>query len=153
MRRLCAQRLNRRAFVQGAGLAGLGLLAGGGRLAGQAAPPKLARIGMLVPYAAESRTSGELIEPFRAGLHELGYVEGQNIILENRFSDGPNERLAGLAAELVRLPMDLIVAEKQAAVLAAKEATSTIPIVMSSHPDPVWLGVVASLGRPAGNVT
>src|SRR4051794_9584539 len=121
--------LSRRQLVAGAGAAGLGLLAGCGRLPGQVAAPKLARIGMLVPYAAESRRSGELIEPFRAGLHELGYVEGQNIVLEYRFSGGQNERLPELAAELVRLPVDLIVAEKQGAILAAKEATDRKSVV------------------------
>src|SRR4051812_4883437 len=132
---------------------GLGLLAGCGRWPGQAEPPKLARIGILVQYPAESRASQEVIEPFRAGLHELGYVEDQNVVLEYRFSDGRTERLPELAAELVRLPVDLIVAEKHVAILAAKEATSTIPIVMAPHADPVGTGMVASLGRPGGNVT
>jgi putative ABC transport system substrate-binding protein len=144
---------SRRQFVQGVGVAGLALLTGCGRLPGQAPPPRVARIGLLVPYAADSRASQALIEPFRAGLHELGYVEGQNLIVEYRFSGGQDERLPALAADLVRLPVDLIVAQQNEAILAAKEATATIPIVMSNHPDPVGLGIVASLGRPGGNVT
>jgi len=108
---------------------------------------------MLVPYPAESPADQALIDPFREGLRELGYVEGQNLVLEYRFSSGPNQRLPELAAELVRLPVDVIVAETHEPLLAAKRATSTIPIVMSSHADPVGAGLVASLGRPGGNVT
>jgi putative tryptophan/tyrosine transport system substrate-binding protein len=145
--------LTRRRFVQGTGLASLVLLAGCVRLPGQAQPPKLSRIGVLVPYAAESRASQDLLEPFRAGLRDLGYVEGQHLLLEYRFADGQNDRLPALAAELVRLPVDLIVAEKHEATVAARQATSALPIVMSMHADPVGLGVVASLGSPGGNVT
>jgi putative ABC transport system substrate-binding protein len=145
--------LTRRRFVQGAGVAGLGVLAGCGRLPGQAPPPKVARIGVLVPYPADSRASQDVLEPLRAGLQEMGYLEGQNVVLEYRFAEGQNDRLPGLAAELVRLPLDLIVAEKHEATVAAKQATTTLPIVVSMHADPVGLGVVASLARPGGNVT
>jgi putative ABC transport system substrate-binding protein len=147
-------RLSRRRFVQAAGVTALGLLAGCGRLPWQASPPsKLVRIGMLVPYSASSRASQDLIEAFRAGLDELGYVEGQNVIVEYRYSDDQNERLPALAAEFVRLPVDLIVAEKHEAIMAAKEASSTLPIVMSLHADPVGAGVVASMSHPGGNIT
>jgi putative tryptophan/tyrosine transport system substrate-binding protein len=94
-----------------------------------------------------------MLEPFWAGLRELGYVDGQNLSLEYRYSGGQQERLLDLARELARLPLDLIVAEKADAVAAAKEATSTIPIVMAIHSDPLGTGAVASLDRPGGNVT
>jgi putative ABC transport system substrate-binding protein len=146
--------LSRRKFMQGAGVAGLALLAGCAQLPGQAPPPaKLARIGLLLPYTADSAASLELIEAFRAGLQDWGYVEGQNVVLEYRYSDGQNERLPGLATELIQLPVDVIVAEKHDAILAAKQATSTIPIVMSVHADPVGTGLVASLGHPGNNIT
>jgi putative ABC transport system substrate-binding protein len=146
--------VTRRQLVQGLGAASLGLFAGCGRLPFQTqAPAKVARIGLLLPYVADSPASRELIEPFRAGLRDWGYVEGENVLLEYRYSDGHNERLPELARELVQLPVDVIVAEKHEAILPAKQATSTIPIVMSSHADPVGIGLVASLARPGGNVT
>jgi putative ABC transport system substrate-binding protein len=144
-------RLSRRGFVVGAACAGL--LAGCGRWPGQASPAKLARVGLLLPYTADSAPSLELIEPFRAGLHDWGYVDGQNILLEYRYAGGQNERLPALATELIQVPVDVIVAEKQDAILAAKEVTSILPIVMSVHADPVGTGMVASLARPGGNVT
>jgi putative ABC transport system substrate-binding protein len=107
----------------------------------------VARIGML-----GSSSSGPLLEAFKQGLRELGYVEGQNIVVEYRSADGRNERLGALAAELVRLKVDIIVASSQAAV-AAKQATSVIPVVMPIITDPVRLGLVASLARPGGNAT
>jgi len=90
---------------------------------------------------------------FLQGLRELGYVEGQNIVIERRYSEGRYERLPGLAAELVRLKVDVIVAVGGPPPHAAKDATSTIPIVMTNHGDPVGTGLVASLARPGGNVT
>ena len=114
------------------------------------APAKVHRIGILSP-AAEASTP--LFEAFRQGLRELGYVEGQNIILEYRFAAGQPERFAALAAELVRLPVDLLVTDSTPATQAAKDATSTIPIVMTASGAPVEAGVVASLARPGGNVT
>jgi putative ABC transport system substrate-binding protein len=92
-------------------------------------------------------------ETFRQGLRELGYVEGKNTVLEPRFGDGKLGRLPALAAELVRLKVDVIVTAGGQATRAAKEATSTIPIVMTNDPDPVGSGFVASLARPGGNIT
>jgi putative ABC transport system substrate-binding protein len=89
----------------------------------------------------------------RQRLRELGYLEGQNIAFEPRFAEGQTDRLAGLAAELVALKVDVIVTSGTPASLAAKQATLTIPIVMAQLADPVGSGLVASLGRPGGNVT
>ena len=92
-------------------------------------------------------------EAFRQGLRELGYEEGKNIVIEWRFADGKLDRLPALAAELVRLKVDIIVTAGPVLTRAAKEATSTIPIVMTFDPDPVGSGFVASLARPGGNIT
>jgi putative tryptophan/tyrosine transport system substrate-binding protein len=94
-----------------------------------------------------------LVDAFRQELRKLGWIEGKNITVEYRFADQKNERLPELAAELVRLKVDLIVVAGTAATLAAKKATTTIPIVMASVGDPVGSGLVASLARPGGNVT
>jgi putative tryptophan/tyrosine transport system substrate-binding protein len=94
-----------------------------------------------------------LWEAFREGLRELGYVEGQNLVIEARYAEGSPERLRDLAAELVRLHVDVIVAEGAAAIRAAQHATRTIPIVMASSADAVGAGLVASLARPGGNIT
>ena len=93
------------------------------------------------------------IEAFRQGLRELGYVEGKNIVIEWRYADGKLDRLPALAAELVRLKVDVIVTAGPTATRAAKEATVTIPIVMAQDSDPVGSGFVASLARPGGNIT
>jgi putative tryptophan/tyrosine transport system substrate-binding protein len=93
------------------------------------------------------------IEAFQQGLRELGYVAGENILIEDRFADGHVDRLSALAADLVRLRVSVIVTEGATATRFAKEATSTIPIVMAQDPDPVGTGVVASLSRPGGNIT
>jgi ABC-type uncharacterized transport system substrate-binding protein len=95
----------------------------------------------------------EMMGPFRQGLRELGYVEGQNIIIECRGAAGAGDRFVGFAAELVRLKVDVLVAEGTALALAAERATKTIPIVMVRVGDPVASGLVTSLGRPGGNVT
>jgi putative ABC transport system substrate-binding protein len=107
---------------------------------------KVARIGVL------ASSSSPFVEAFRQGLRELGYVEGRNIVIEFRSYEGREERLPGLAADLVRLKVDVIVAGSQAAV-AARHATTTIPIVMPIITDPVRLGLVASLAKPGGNAT
>jgi putative tryptophan/tyrosine transport system substrate-binding protein len=144
-------RRNRREIVVGAG--GLALLGGCGRLPGQAVPPRIPRIGFLaLRTTAESQLGGAFREDFLQGLREYGYVEGQSIVIEWRSPDGPDE-LPSLAAELVRLPVDLIVAPGGATAVAAKQATSTIPIVFVTVADPVGSGLVASLARPGGNVT
>ena len=92
-------------------------------------------------------------EAVRAGLRELGYVEGKNLVVEQRFADGKLDRLPALAAELVQLNVDLLLALEPPAVEAARNATRTIPIVMRSTDDPVERGWVASLARPGGNIT
>ena len=116
-------------------------------LAAAAQPPeKVWRVGILHPAAS----TGAL---WLTHLRELGYVEGQNLIVERRFAAGHPERLPALAAELVQLKVDVIVASAAGAILAAKNATTTIPIVMAYGGTPVERGFVASLARPGGNVT
>src|SRR5580765_8275667 len=117
----------------------------------EAQQPKIPRIGYL--STDSSSTIAERIEAFRQGLRELGYVEGKNIVIEWRFAEGKADRLAALAAELVRLKVDVIVTTGPAATRAAKEATATIPIVTAQDPDPVGDGLVFSLARPGGNIT
>jgi putative tryptophan/tyrosine transport system substrate-binding protein len=112
---------------------------------------KTPRIGILVGGSASS-DSGR-IEAFRQGLRELGYVEGKTIVLELRFADGNPERLNGLAATLVRRKVDVIVAAGPNATRSAKEATTTIPIVMAQVNDPVGARFAASLARPGGTIT
>src|SRR5436853_226422 len=107
----------------------------------------VARIGRL-----EQSSSGT-DAAFRQGLRELGYVEGQNIVIEYRYAEGKAERLPELAAELVGLKVDVIVSGGTVAPLAAKQATSTIPIVLAAAGDPVGTGLVANLAKPGGNVT
>jgi putative ABC transport system substrate-binding protein len=114
-------------------------------------PTKLPRIGYI--GGASLSTSPARIEAFRQGLRELGYVEGKNIVIEYRHAEGKLDRLPALAAELVRLKVDIIVTSTPLATRAAKEATSTIPIVMTQDADPVGNGFVASLARPGGNIT
>jgi putative ABC transport system substrate-binding protein len=136
--------MDRRAFL--ATFTG-GLLAA--PLAVEAQAGKAARVGFLVSEAV----AAEVIEAFRKGLRELGWTEGQNLALEVRSPEGDPGRLLALAAELVRLPVDVLVASAAPASLAAKQATTTVPIVSVYTLDPVALGLVASLGRPGGNVT
>jgi putative ABC transport system substrate-binding protein len=105
-------------------------------------------------HPADSRApSPRNLEAFRHGLRELGYVEGKNIIIEYRYSDGRNERLLALAEELVGLNTDIIVADSYASANAAKQVTKTIPIIMTSGADPVATGLATSLSRPGGNIT
>jgi putative ABC transport system substrate-binding protein len=94
-----------------------------------------------------------LVEAFRQRLRELGYTEGQNIAIDYRWAEGQDERLSELAADLVRLKVDIIVTGNTDSTLAARRATQTIPIVMVGTGDPVEAGLVASLARPEGNVT
>ena len=114
-------------------------------------PTKVPRIGYLT--ASSLSANAARIEAFRQGLRELSYVEGKNIVIEWRSADGKFDRLPALAAELVRLKVAVIVTSGGAPTRRAKEATSTIPIVMTNDPDPVGDGFVASLARPGGNIT
>ena len=114
-------------------------------------PARIPRIGFLItssPSAIAPR-----LDAFRQSLRELGYVEGKSIVIERRHAEGKSDHLPALAAELVRLKVDVIVTSGPTATRPAKEATSTIPIVMTFDDDPVGSGFVASLARPGGNVT
>ncbi len=135
--------MDRRTWLAGS----LGLLAA--PLAADAQPAgRNPRIGILRPGSPPD----PLLDAFRQGLRELGYEEGRNISIEYRWAEGRDERFPGLASDLVRLKVDVIVAGA-GAVEAAKRATTTIPIVMPVSNDPVRVGLVASLARPGGNVT
>jgi len=114
-------------------------------------PTKIPQIGYLEGGLLSAHTSR--MEAFRQGLRELGYEEGKNIVIEWRFGDGKVDRLSALATELAGLKVAVIVTGGTAPTRAAKEATSTIPIVMAQDNDPVASGVVASLARPGGNIT
>ena len=139
--------MDRRTFISGLTF---GLLAA--PLAAEAQPPgKVPRIGVLV-VATRSFFSTR-IESFRQGLRELGYVEGKNVLIEYRYAEGKLDLLPALASELVQLKVDVIVTASPPGVQAAKNATSTIPIVFAAIGDPVGGGFVASLARPGGNVT
>ncbi|HYU18587.1 MAG TPA: ABC transporter substrate-binding protein [Chloroflexota bacterium] len=142
-------RRSRRQFLRASlTLAGLALLLGCGVLPSPApARPKVPRVGYLTGGPSS------LTETFPAALRELGYREGENIVIEYRAAEGVVERLPALAAELVRLPADVIVAIATPAARAAKEATSTIHVIFAVVADPVEQGLVASLARPGGNVT
>jgi putative ABC transport system substrate-binding protein len=112
------------------------------------------RIGYLSSGSANPRLANPgPLEAFRKGLRDLGWIEGQNIIIEYRFAEGQFDRLPSLADELVRLKVDVIAASPGPAALAAKNATGTIPIVMMAVADPIRLGLAESLARPGGNVT
>jgi putative tryptophan/tyrosine transport system substrate-binding protein len=112
---------------------------------------KVARIGYL--SAASAEADKNRFAHFQRGMQELGYIEGKNIVIEQRYAAGQFEKIPELPAELIRLKVDVLVVYGDAAILAAKNATSTIPIVMTVHPDPVGDGIIASLARPGGNVT
>jgi putative ABC transport system substrate-binding protein len=122
-----------------------------GQVAEAQQPIKIPRIGFLDPSTASGITV--LLEAFRQELSKLGWIEGKNITIEYRFAEGKNERQTELAADLVRLKVDLIVVSGVSAALAAKKATTSIPIVMTHTTDPVAAGLVASLARPGGNIT
>jgi putative tryptophan/tyrosine transport system substrate-binding protein len=115
-------------------------------------PKKVPRIGYLIGVSASSYAART--EAFQEGLRELGYVEGKNILIESRYAEGKLDQLSTLAAELVRLKVEVIVTGGGGgATRSAREATATIPIVMAMDNDPVGQGLVASLGRPGGNIT
>jgi ABC transporter substrate binding protein len=113
-------------------------------------PGKVPRVGILTP-AENAETP--IFDAFRKGLRDLGYIDGKTIVLDFRFAKGNMDALSGLAAELVRSPVDVIVVDATAATRAALDATRTIPIVIGASADPVLLGFVASIRRPGGNVT
>src|SRR5262245_8626795 len=114
------------------------------------APAKVPRIGFLSPLSSSDTASWQ--QAFRLGLHDLGWVEGKNISIEYRYAEGKSDRLSDLAADLVRLKVDVIVASVSTDALAAQKATRAIPIVMAAG-DPIASGLVESLARPGGNVT
>ena len=114
-------------------------------------PRKVPHVGIL--WILFASAVAPLYEAFRQGLREAGYVEGQTIAIDARFAEGKVELLAGLAEELVRLEVDVLVAPSTASLRVLKQATATIPIVMANVSDPVGLGLVASLRRPSGNIT
>jgi putative tryptophan/tyrosine transport system substrate-binding protein len=145
-------RIGRRSFVQGSlALSAVGLLSGCGiSLPFGRQPARVPVIGFLALGSYDARAP--LIEGFRQGLRDQGYEEGRTVAIEYRFAES-SERLPERAAELVALEVDVILASGTPASAAAKQATSTIPIVMGSGGDPVATGLVASLARPGGNVT
>ena len=117
-------------------------------------PGKVWRIGFLAPLSRSTPSRPDVYyDAFVQGIRELGYVEGKNLAIEWRFADGKFERLPGLAAELVRVNVDVIVTHSTPATQALQRATSTIPIVFAVAVDPVGSGFAASLARPAGNIT
>jgi len=119
--------------------------------AGAQPPPKIPRIGYLGAFSPAA--GAPLLESFRQGLRELGYVEGQNIFIDYRWAEGRPDRLAALAGELVNLRVDVIVTSTNTPVVALQQATRTIPIVVAGMGDPVGSGFVASFARPGGNIT
>jgi putative ABC transport system substrate-binding protein len=142
--------LSRRAFIHRLGAATL-LASCGGQVVTPSPTPRLRHIGYL---SGNAQTSvDELSPPFRQRLRELGYVEGRDIVIDFRVADTVTDRLPSMAAELVNLPVDVVVAEAGPAQLAAKAATSTIPIVFVLTSDPVSLGLITSLAHPGGNIT
>ena len=121
-------------------------LAAGAQQAG-----KVYRIGVI--QTASAREIEHVLKALNEGLRQLGYVEGKHFVMERRFADGREERLPALAAELVRLKVDVIVTGSNSVIAAVKEATATIPVVMAVSRDPVGARLIASLARPGGNIT
>src|SRR5262245_66416206 len=139
--------MDRRAFIT---MVGGSILAAPLAVQGQSA--KLYRVGLL-GEAASDRSEARLWQAFRSGLRERGWIEGKDILIESRWAEGNAARPPELAADLVRLKVDLIVTRGSIYVQAAKRATSSIPIVFTMHADPIRSGHVTSLARPGGNVT
>jgi ABC-type uncharacterized transport system substrate-binding protein len=132
----------------------VGLLLGGAPLGAEAQPTgNVSRIGYLSPFSPASGPVRPSFEAFHQGLRELGWIPGQNVRIEYRWAEEKYDRLPALAAELVRLNVDVIVAASLPAAFAAKRATTTIPIVFVGFGDPVSTGLVGGLARPGGNVT
>ena len=138
--------MDRRVFI---GTVAGGLLAAPLAASAQQAA-KIARIGVL---GNDPVGGAHLLEAFRQGLRDLGYVEGRNVVIEYRWAEGKFERLPGLAAELVELKVNVILATTVLTAVAAKQAIKTIPIVFFAAADPIRSGLVTSLARPGGNVT
>ena len=115
-------------------------------------PAKISRIGY-VEASGDSKTPGPRVEAFQQGLRDLGYVEGKNILIEYRYAEAKLERIPRLVDELVQLKVDVLVVSALTAIRAAKEKTTTIPIVMVTTLDPVATGIVESLAHPGGNIT
>jgi putative ABC transport system substrate-binding protein len=149
---LMKHRLSRRRVMHCGGLAGVALLTGCGRLPWQALPSKpvvVPRIGVLSSGSPDSVDN----QAFYQRLSELGYVDGHTVLIEYRAAEGHDERYPALAAELVGLAVDVLVARGLAVARAAKAVTSSVPIVFTGVSDPVGSGLVASLARPGGNLT
>ena len=139
--------MRRRDFIQGIAVSSAWL-----RVA-RAQQPSMPVVGVLSPEWPNPVTADRL-RAFREGLNDTGYVEGRNVMIEYRWAEGRNDRLPALAAELVRLPVNVIVcAGSTLAAIAAKAASTTVPIVFYGGTDPVSMGLVTSLSRPGGNVT
>jgi putative tryptophan/tyrosine transport system substrate-binding protein len=146
------ERHRRRFLRDSLALAGLGLVAGCGVLPPKAQPAaSVPRVGFL--SASSPSANLARVEAFLMGLSDLGYVEGENVAIEYRYADGQLDRVSELAAELVRLKVEVILTAAPAPTRAAKAATTTSPIVMAYDPDPIGNGFVASLARPGGNIT
>jgi putative ABC transport system substrate-binding protein len=124
----------------------LATLTSGGEMAEAQQPNKIPRIGYV-------SGTGAYVAAFRQGLRDLGYIEGKDILVEYRYSEGKSDPTPGLVAELVQLKVDALVVTNPPSIRAAKQATKTIPIVMVSSADPVATGIIDSLARPGGNIT
>jgi putative ABC transport system substrate-binding protein len=138
--------MRRRAFIRLLGSGAAWPLAARAQQAG-----KVPRVGFMGNSTAALEAN--LLEPFRAGLRELGYQDGRNIVIEYRWADGKYEQFPALVAELLAVPVDVIVTAGTPAALAVKKATSSVPLVMIAVGDPIGTGIVPSLARPGGNIT
>jgi putative ABC transport system substrate-binding protein len=115
-------------------------------------PTKVPQIGYVSGFG-DPNNPGPQVEAFRQGLRDFGYIEGKNILVEYRYIEGKRDQISDLVAELVQLKVDVLVSGTLPAILAAKQATKTIPIVMVTNMDPVATGIVDSFARPGGNIT